>query len=293
MDASATTGISTEDFLRYYNWAQERIFALILEKNPNSFQGEKIIDIVANQEAYTIPDNVYLGERIVNVEYSPTGDARDYYKIFEASISFRDTYPQNYAFNYIRRNGQILLRPMPSAGGDKLRVVYERMIDRLDTRRGTVTARTLSATQLTALTIDIATDDPTQISGVADKYLCVCNKDGVVQMYNIPYTSYDNTTGVFTLPAFTFQTGETVAVGDYITVGQYTTTHSALRNICEKYLAAYCNWTILGRDAATAAKAKYFESTLQLIEEEIERAYLDPDKDEHQIQICNAELMLE
>jgi len=286
--AASQVGIETADILRYLNYAQERLQSLILVSSPQTFQAEKIISLVIDQEAYTISDRVFAGERIVNVEYSPTGDISNYYEIFERALSYRNTYNQTNPTFYIRRNGQILLNPIPNQATGKIRVTYERQLDTTDIRRGQIDVITLSSTQLTALTLDIATDDDVALE--AAQYLCINDKYGTVKMYNIPITSYNDTTGVVTLPAFTFASGETGAVDNYVTVGQYTTTHSKLHDICERYLETYAAMKVFKRDSSSDAAD--FARDLDAMESDIIRTYQEADKDEKDIQISNESLML-
>lgn len=293
-----TTGISTEDFLRYANYAQDRLFGLILQTSPMSFQATKEISLVADQEAYTILDNVYLGERIVMVEYSPTGLTRDYYKIYEVGLSYRDNYPQPRPVNYIRQNGQVLLRPIPSAASGTIRVTYERDLDDVGTRRGQVNGTPSGTTiDLTHGTFG-APSTSDEALFVKDAYICISDGFGNVMLRNGIISSYNAGTDAITLAAnaSTYLVGSyTLAnlADGYLTVGQYTTTHSNLKNPCERYLVAYMNWKILGRDTAGAAKSKVFEAEVELIEKELIQSYQLPDKDEDSIQIENPDLLLQ
>lgn len=292
-DVSTTTGISTEDFLRYLNFAQENLQGLILQTNPSTFQSQQILSLVANQEAYSITDNIYLGERIVQVEFSYDGTVRNYYKLSEYPLTRRNTYPTaSWPDGYIRRSGEILMVPTPAVGQGTLRVTYERQLDRLETRRGTITSRTIGSGAITALALDTATDDATALATA--QYLCVNDKYGNVTMYNIPISAYDSGTGAVTIQGgtFTYGTGETAAVGDYVTVGRYTTTHSKLKDPCERYIQAYCNWVILGRDTASQSKAQYYVTQMEEIKAELVRSYQEADKDGGDINISNMELML-
>ena len=292
-----TTGISTEDFLRYANYGQEAIFGKILQTSPMSFQAESEISIVADQEAYDIPDNVYLGERIVNVEYSATGLTRDYFKLYEVSLSFRNTYPSLRPQNYIRRNGQILLRPTPNQSGGTLRVTYERQLDSVDTRRGQVNGTPSGAViDLTHGTFGApSTTDEALL--VANAYVCISDAFGNVMLRNGLVSSYVAGTDALTLAAnvSTYLVGSyTLAnlADGYLTIGQYTTTHSKLKKVCERYLVAYMNWKALSRDAATREKSELFREEKMDLEKEIVESYKLPDKDEDSIQLENPDLML-
>lgn len=269
-------GITTPSFLRYANWAQQRLQGRISKVYPFVFEAQKEIDMVASQASYSIPDHVYLGTRIRKVEYSHSGVSADYYPI-------TPTNPYN-TYNrtgvpcaYHRRDGFIILEPAPIASIGKIRVTYERTLDRLDIRRGTITARTIAGGQITALTIDIATDDETAINSPISKYFCVNDENGNVTMYNVPYTSYNSGTGVFTMSPYTYLSGETAEVGSYITIGKYTTTHSKLVEDAERYLTEYISRRVFKRESSADAAA--IEAELIDIENEIISSYKVADKD--------------
>ena len=292
-DYSATNGIPQSDFLRFLNWGQERLQGIVLATNPDVFQVDLIVPIVADQQAYTVNDNVYLGERIVNVEYSPTGDVKDYYKIYEEGISYRNTYPGQYPVSYHRNSGQIWLKP-PSTQGS-LRVRFERQLDALDLRRGQVNGTPVGA--VIDLTVGSGPTVEDEALLIPNQYICISDAFGTVMLYNGVILSYVAVGDVLTLVADVdtyLVDGFTLAdlANGYLTIGKWTTTHSKFPNLCERYLMAYCNWKIFGRDAATAGKRDVFEKELTGIEDEIVRSYQEPDKDEDEIQIENCELML-
>lgn len=289
--STSTSGVDPEDFLRYFNYAQERIQSLVQQSTPVIFQTEEILSIVALQEAYSVTGPIYMGTRIVNVEYSPTSLTRDYYKIYERGIFARDTYPQNYPVNYSRRGSQILLIPTPSVTQGSIRVTYERELDRLDTRRATISG-TPSGAVIVTTGADI-TSLPTNLTNA--RYVCVSDADGNILLYNGLVSSWSSPNLTLAANVSTYlTTGYALAdlAGKYLTVQKYSTTHSKLANLCERYLQAYCNWKVLGRDAATKAKAKMFEDELTLIEQDIVRGYQEPDKDDDNIQIVNEDLMV-
>ena len=295
-DYTDVSGIPTKDFVRFLNYAQSRIFSLILNEHPNTYSFEKEISIIAGQQDYSIPDNVHLGERISLVEYSLTGLSQDYHRLPEQGILMKRNYPNDRPASYLRRNGLISLQPPPTSSQGKIRVTYERGMDSLDIRRGKISASTVSGGGvLSALTLDtssVLSIDQNDL--IAAEYLCVNDRNGNPLAYNIPVNGYNTGTGVVTLVGTpTLQSGESVPVGAYVTIGKYTTTHSKLNNICERYLIEYCNQVIFSKDAATASKASSLARRLLDIEAEIIASYQVPDKDAKEIQITNSSLILE
>lgn len=287
--SGSDVGISTEDFLRYVNFAQEKCQAIAISAKSTKFNTTKEISLVSGTVEYTIPDRVYLDEHILNVEYSDSGLARDYYELRERTISHRNDSPGTPSF-YIRRGGRILLCPAYNASGAKARVTYERTVDTLDIRRGQVTDSLIAAGTLAALEIDPDTDDADALSRA--QYLCLNDAFGNVLMYNIPVESYNSTTGVVTISggSFTFQTGETAPALAYVTVGKYTTTHSKLNDLCERYMAQYAEYKIFRRDSSNDASGARDDMRETL--KEISTSYSETPRDECEIQIDNEDLMV-
>lgn len=286
-------GIATNDFLRYANFALEKAFAIILATKPTAYEASSVIDLVVGQMEYTIPDRVYLNESIKDVKYSDSGEERDYQEIREISLSRRSD-KDGIVQNYIRHAGKLVLTPKNTKSGAKVKVVYDRQPDSLDTRRGVISGHSIFNGQLEAagFTLDTSTADAEALARA--QYLCVNDSFGNVTMYNIPIDSYDSTTGIITLRDgvnYTFADGESMADGDYVTVGEYTTTHCKLNSIVERYIAQYVEYRIFRRDSADDAKASKADMDETLAE--LRAAYADVPKDEVDIQIDNSELMLQ
>ncbi len=286
---SSQVGISTEDFLRYANYAQEKCQAIAISAKSTSFQ--KVIELpaIASTATYAIEDNLYLGEHILNVEFSSTGLARDYLEIRERPLSAMNN-GLGYPYYYIRRGGSIILNPTPSFSTGKIRITFERQLDRLDIRRGVIASHTTLSGQLTALTIDTASDDATALGSA--QFLCINDAFGNVTMYNIPIASYNAATGVVAIKdsAFTYADNETIADGSYVTVGKYTTTHSKLNQLCQRYIEQYTAYKIFGRDSSSDKDE--VRSDMRETLSEIQRSYQEMPRDEAEIFIDNKDLMV-
>jgi hypothetical protein len=281
-NTEASDSVSTEEFIYAANDAQDRLQSLITARYPEEFVTQKIIDIVSGTEAYSISDRVYLNARIHSVEWSYTGNIKDYYVIQSGKIRERDTQSGSPCF-YIRRNGQLLLNPIPNTSVSKLRVNYERELDDVDVRRAKVTGTT--GTPLTSIAIDSAQTGITSLG--AGDYICISDKYGVVKAYNIPVTSA--TISAITIPSHTLGTDESITAGDYVTIGKYTTTHSKLSDACERHLVAYMVWRILMRDDKKRARDK--EQEYLSIESDIIAGYSDITRDVEFIPILDSELL--
>jgi hypothetical protein len=286
---SEQVGISTEDFLRYLNFAQEKCQAIAISAKSTKFQAVKEIALQPGVAQYPIRDRVYLEEHILDVMYSDTGQARNYYKIPERALSQRIDYPGTPNF-YIRRGGSVILCPLYNSLGAKIRVTYDRAVDSLDIRRGTVIDATIISNALINLQLDIDTDDADALSRA--QFVCINDAFGNVTMYNIPVIGYNASTGILAIKdtSFAFQAGETASVGSFVTVGQYSTTHSKLNHLCERYMAQYAEYKIFRRDSSNDANAARDDMRETL--REISISYSETPRDEGEIQINNPDLMV-
>lgn len=285
------SGIPTADFLRYANFAQDRLQGKITKKYPFAFQTYKEIDIVGGVSLYSIPDNVSLNTKVVKVEYSKTGLASDYRRLKPGNPYLQQYRDYPYPMFYTRLDGQILLEPSVAATATgKIRVWYIRTLDRMELRRGVVDAVTINGSnQITALSLSTTDDDATELGKISTQYLCVNSVAGVVKCYNIPVNGYDSTTGNVTLVGTPeLDAGETVAVGDYVTIGRYTTTHSKLANECERYLTEYVNRRVKKRDSSKDVGELDIET--RDMEKDIIENYSVPDLDVKEIPIIDPDM---
>ena len=255
-DYSDNIGIADSEFLRFLNDAQYRIQNLIIQKHPSVFLTEKTYAVVANQEAYTLPADAYMGNKITQVEYSPNTTGVDgFYPLKPGSLFERNSGAEGSPIKYIRKAGTFLLVPVPNSSTGQIRVTYVNKIPKVDLRRGSISAVTLDSSDnsITTLTMEVSTDvvDSTEL----DKFtrISICDEEGDVQMRNIKVTGINATTGVVTVDAaFNYATGETISVGDYVVAGDYSSTHVMLDEMVERYLIAYATLKILHRDSNVA-----------------------------------------
>lgn len=282
-------GIGNQQFLEFMNEGQTHLQSAIINQHPLEFVTSEEISVVSNQEEYTIPDNVFVNNRIITVQYSTTGQARDYYRLPQRSLRDRFTDTSSHPSWYIRRSGRILLNPIPTTTVGKLRVEYYRELDRVALRAGQVSAITDNGTTISALTIGTSDDLPNLISNVGDKYLCICDKDGTVKEYNIAYTSYDSGTGVFSGINHTRTGTATITTSDYITVGKYTTTHSDLPVNCERFIVAYGSLLALKQDSSADWQDE--AATIQTMKSDILDSFGDVDEDVKDYPVLDTEIL--
>lgn len=251
LDYSDDTGLQQSEFIRWANLGQTSLASVINQTFPKAFLKEKVITAVAGTEAYTIPNDVFYSTRVKQVDFSRTGLDQDYYKMKEGYLSERINTTRSTPVFYIRRGSQYLIQPPPDTNGT-IRLNYQKKFKSIDIRRGTVSAVTLNGggLSITSLTFDPAEVLDATLMGT-EGYICIVDKDGVTQMNAIPIQSVDETTGVVTLVAgFTYESGETIAVGNYAVIGKYATTHSELVDEAERYITEYMIWKAKKRDSS-------------------------------------------
>lgn len=275
-DFSDTIGIPDSEFLRFLNDAQYRIHSLITQQHPQVFLEEDEQDITRDQEAYSLPYNAYLGSKISSIEFTSTGLTKDYYPLRKKFLSSRYSGAEGDPSFYIRKNNQILLSPIPQNSTGKLRINFIKSIPRVDKRRGTVATVTLdsSTNTITTLTFNVSTESIDSTALGKHTRFTVVDAEGGIKMKNIYIDSFDASTGVATInSSFTYESGETIAVGDYIVVGSNSTTHTILDDSVERYLIAYCAAKIFHRDSSTDMTAQTAE--LNALEQDIVASYAD------------------
>lgn len=244
-DVTSFTGIQDSEFLQYINDAQHNLQALITQKHPNVFVKEKIYNVLANQDKYEIPSDCYLSNKILNVEFSTTGQDRDYYTISQDTIKNRNTGYSASPYKYIRLDGNIVLNPKPISSG-YLRVTYIHVVDELDLRRGQI-ANTPTVSSQSSWNIVLTAPD---ISSLEEhEYICIVDRKGKSIARNLVVTNIVSDT--ITLEAYTPSSYDsTIEQGHYVVGGKNTNTHGSFDSSVERYLIAYCAWKILKRDSS-------------------------------------------
>lgn len=257
-------GISDDEIIQYINDAQYNLQALVVNKHPRAFINEVIIP-VDGSESYALPTDCFLGNKVHNVEYSPSGSSEDYYPLEQETIKSRVSGVDGSPTKYIRMSGKILLTPQPTTGGS-LRVNYVQRLKELDKRQAKITQ---SATVSSSGTFDIVTDEVlSYVKGLQnEEYICIVDKKGHSIVKNIEIDSLNNFT--ITCKAHTLAEGEPINIpaGSFIVGGLDTTTHSGLDISVERYLISYAAFKILKRDSSvdSAEAAQELSAMIQEI----------------------------
>ena len=172
------TAILDSEILQYLNDAHERLHAVVSAKYPKIFVETKEYDIVRGQADYSLPTDAFLGNKVLNVEYSYTGDTDDYYPLEPITLKERTNY-SGYPVNYIRRSGKITLDPIPDSPSGKIRVEYVKRIRHLDSRRGVVDIITTSGSSIASLVLDTSNAIAIDSDAFEDvEHVCLVDKNG-------------------------------------------------------------------------------------------------------------------
>lgn len=257
-NSDGTYAIDDETVLQFLNDAQDRLQALASASKISEklFVTETIIPLVANQEAYAIPDRLFMNRSIHQVEFSADGTLGNYIVLDKIQTFNRDTNTAQYPVGFSIRGAQIYVTPIPSSSGGYLRIIYERSLDDLDKRRALISTVTgLTSTTFTSITLAASpVPDITSTPNLTSiDYISIVDISGTRKAYNIPVLSYDTGTRVLT-PAvgFTFvKTGDTIEANDFVVFHKYRTTHSQLPDDCENYLIYYAAEMMLHKDSST------------------------------------------
>jgi len=257
-DVTNFTGIQDSEFLQYFNDAQHNLQALITQQHPSVFVREKIYTVSANQDKYEIPSDCYLGNKILNVEFSSTGDERDYYPLAQDSLKNRNSMYSASPYKYIRLDGNIILNPKPQSSG-KLKVTYIYRVDNLNLRVGNVKTTTSSVTS-GVWSLDLNTVDISYLQNY--DYICIVDKKGNQILKNLEFNPTVNTIEIidpdtqavtdvyFNIILEASDSVVEIPSGSYLVAGENSTSHSNFDDSVERYLIAYCAWKILKRDSS-------------------------------------------
>lgn len=300
--ANSVTDITDDEILQYINEGQNRIQARIVAQHPNVFITEEYVTAVSFQEEYNLPANCMIGGKINEVWYTTTYNSAHpvWYRLKLGNPKYRLSHVASLPQYYWRREklltgvGSFVVSPPPQGTNCAFRVVYTQKLDKLDIRRGILSSVTLDTTNLkvTALTLDVSGTPSIDVTELAlNDYFCIVDKYGTMQMRNIPFaadgsTSLDATTGIITVDtSFVYQSGESIAVGNYVTCGTDATTHSQLSDDIERYLIQFATYKMFKHDSSSDVSVQLNE--LQLMEQEIILSYQCIDEDDVDITVTD------
>ena len=280
-----TLGIKQSEFIRAFNNAQESLQTSICKTYQKVFHGFSFKDVVANQDEYDLPADIFMDNRIMAIWFSDTGRSDNYQRLDAASLEEKSFSVNRVPYSFIRVAGKVLLSPVPTISvTNGMKIAYTKKLSTLDIRRAKVLSVTTVGSAITSLFVDTtAYLDHTTLMQVY--YACVVDKHGDRKMKALPIENINTATGEVTLDTFSFETGESIAAGDFLVSGKYACNKAELPDLCEKYLVEYTNWKMLRRDSNSDAQEQYVE--LQKIEDDIVSAFAAVDETVKDIPITN------
>lgn len=262
--STAQRGIQTQTMVDLINEALEVVHGIMFDNDTQAYVKTTTANISADTESVTIPTDAFLGLNVLSVEYKYGSESGDYRKLKKKTIHQRDTSSTGEPQEYSQRENTILLSPVPtSAVTDGLRITYEYQLPEVDVRRGKVSAVD-DGSNPTSITITDKSlgDIALAVSDLSGTYITVVDKDGTQQMKSIPVSSYNSSTGVITLGSFTPDSGEAVAVNDYVVVGSSASSHSPYPRAVTPYIQEYVKravYELIGHPMAGTSERKLFQ----------------------------------
>jgi len=284
-----TSGVSTELFLDAINDAQDHLQAALISANTNLFRAVQETKLVAGQQWYPINDRVFGGINIISVHFNPNNNSTGYGSPLRKGEP-RDSvgYCGSPAF-YIPCDSGIFIYPVPSSSSGSLKIQYYKELDDLDIRRGLIIS-TPSGNEIELSTSPRSDDYQIENS----EWICVCDRWGKVMLQNGLFAFYypplrtitlQADVSTFLLPGYSLED----LTEAYITCGKYTTTHSKLPDLCERYLRVYTQKRLMtSQDDNTSVEE---DQELLKIEESILETYANEDRDIEGFPVIDEEIM--
>ncbi len=265
-------GISLEEYYQYFTDGLRLIQREIVKANPKSFRAATTWSADGTED-YDLPFDYFARNQVATLEYSQSGLEADYFRLDQVTQLERYT-TTGRPYQYILQGKTILV--------NAYRLTYAALLPAVDKRRATVSAKTTANGALTALTLAGYTAADYDLYD----HLCIVDFNGTIKMRSIPYTAVNSSTGVVTIQGttYTYPTGSTIAVGDYVTLGSYASTHFLIDDQAEDFLLAYCTKRIMNRDASLDAGDITADMTAML--QSIVDVYSD-DADIDQVPVTN------
>jgi len=292
-DFNSNLGLSEEEFIRFINEAIARLHGKIVDQHTSVFLDEEIIAMTYDTQTYNVPRKTFNKNSIAQVEYSHTSQTDDYYPLKATNIRNRKPSSNGSPEFYIRRAREILLVPTPDSSAGSIRVTYVKKPKRLDKRRGIVRVVTTAASAITNLEISYVNGATVDGAELAKRTrMTVVDKYGTIKMDNLLLSSigssdlYDATLAIDS--SFLYSASESIAAGDYITSGEYTTTHldeNDFDQYLEDYLREFARFRTLQRDSSSDSQDAL--NTLSAMEDQIVSNFKDLSDDIHLIPMIN------
>lgn len=280
-----SAGISDTQIVSFFNDALNFIELGITSLHARKFNAETFIDLVAGTEKYDLPADFLNSGGVISVEYAlgdPNSSDAQWIPLkevtdLERARGLRSNTPDSYAVV----NNQLWIKPVPSVNKtDALRINYVKKLSRFSTRRGKIDAATLDTGNRTITALEVITNtvtDPNEYN--LNEYISVVDADGNIKMKAIKIDGSLNTsTGAVPVRSdFVYESGETIAVNNYVVFGRNASTHQLdLGEEVEPFLRTYAAWKIMRMDSNTDSQEQSNE--LSAMRDNILGAYAKPNE---------------
>jgi len=122
-----------------FNLGLNRLYATITEIDSPINIAEIRLDVVSGVTAYSIPQDIHMALRIMDVRYLYGRNEWEFITLRQGMIQDRFSYPTNVPDIYCLRDGEILLSPTPNiTKAQSLIINFQKRMRKLDIRRGMV-----------------------------------------------------------------------------------------------------------------------------------------------------------
>lgn len=253
--------------------AQNAILALqrlVLNEVAEVFCAWQEDSIVANQESYSAPSDIFARHMIHQLQYSPDGTAQNYYDLDlgDSRQPFQNGAPEEYFVDGL----YTYLWPIPPSAGAKIRRRYEQRLSQVDVPRAVVASTTGTPPAYATIVLAVSPTPDAKFAAGPYQYVTAVDRNGVIKCKAIAVDSYNSGTRTLTMVSgWTGVAGETVSAGDRICFGAQSTTHPALDDCCEDFLVQYMSRAAEQGRSSLDLNAK--ESDLRKLTESIVEVY--------------------
>jgi len=213
-------------FIKIFNDAQDEIARTInVRASENSqFQDNYTTDILPNVSTYELPSDVYA-ESYVTAVFKKARQGVAQFQSYQPlrRITVKEV---GSSYGYFIQNKSIVLSLVPSSGvSNGLMVTYTKRLPKLGNRFGRISS-------ITGNQISIRDFDDKIIPTSFSDFICTVDRNGNQIDKGIEISNY--------VPSrITTATPITATVGDYVVIGEDSTTNSQLPVECEKYLTIF------------------------------------------------------
>lgn len=230
-DNTDTNAVKDAEIIEYFNDGVKAIQSLIHRQNytPDLFLATQEYSFASGQLEYTLPSDIYSTNAIMLVEVR-FGDS-NVNEGFRPTKRIADVERPDF-FGYFVRDGKIIFslsESNTSFAFDKFRVTYFRRLKRFDKRWATIASITPGSSNTVALTGTVDEDMPQ-----VDDIISIVDSTGAVILSGL-------TANFTSLPSSLSYVGATTGVvgGQYIVMGDLSSTHTELPDSIEPYLLDY------------------------------------------------------